>query len=395
MKTKLFKWPKEIYIFWLTDFILGIELIGPALLIFFKDWGGLNQTQTQMLQSWFMLWIFILEVPTGVFGDTRGKKFSVMLGYALTILGTIVYSVVPNIWIFALAEFIFAMGVAFTSGAKEAWMYDISKKLKIEKKFRDISVTSSNLHMLGMIVASAIFIPISRVLPVQHIFKIGILSNGIALILLGIFIPSTDGKRDKSLKPDYIGTAKRGFKLLKENINLRKLTIYLSILGSTSYFVIWLYQEALEVLNQPTEMYGVYRMVLLVAEIVLVRLGAVLIKRCNLKRVYISIAVVVALGFLTAGIFQSTVGVVFLLALAGGLGLQVSSLLSKELNEEIESKERATILSFTGMVRRLMLTVFNPVIGFVVDSRGVFVAFTILGIASLLAVFIKPKFKLK
>jgi len=188
---------------------------------------------------------------------------------------------------------------------------------------------------------------------------------------------------------------KEGIYLESNNINLRKITIYLSILGSTSYFVIWLYQEALEVLNVPDEMFGVYRMVLLVAEIIMIRVGAILIKKCNIKKVYIGIAIVVAIGFIIAAVLQNILGVIFLLVLAGGLGLQVSSLLSKELNEEIDSKQRATVLSFTSMVRRLLLTVFNPFIGYLVDSKGVFIAFAILGVVSLLGVFLKPKFKLK
>ena len=49
MFKKSFKWPKEIIIFWIMDFIFGLELIGPVLLIFFKDWGGLNQTEIQTL----------------------------------------------------------------------------------------------------------------------------------------------------------------------------------------------------------------------------------------------------------------------------------------------------------------------------------------------------------
>jgi MFS family permease len=396
MKIKnIFKWPKEIYIFWLASFIMGIDLIGPILLIFFKDWGGLSQTQTQMLQSWFMLCVFILETPTGVFGDVKGKKYSVLIGYGLIMVGALTYSIIPNIWIFVLAEFLFAMGAAFTSGAEEAWIYDISKKLKIEDKYREISVTKNNLAMLGMLTAAILFIPLSRVLPVQHIFKFKILSTGLSLLLLAVFIPPTDGKKENSLKPDYIGTAKRGFKLFKDNINLRKLTIYLSILGSTSYFVIWLYQEALKVLDVSNEMFGVYRIVLLVAEIVMGIVGAVLINRSKSKRVYSSIALVVSMGFLLAAILKSVVGVIFLLILAGGLGLQIRGLLSKELNEEIDSDQRATVLSFKSMVSRLILTVFNPLMGFVVDSRGVFVAFTVLGVVSLLAVFLKPKFKLK
>jgi MFS family permease len=136
-------------------------------------------------------------------------------------------------------------------------------------------------------------------------------------------------------------------------------------------------------------------MILLVAEIVMIRVGAILLKKCDTKKVYIGIAVVVALGFLLSSILKSTLGVIFLLVLTGGLGLQINGLFSKEINEEIESDERATVLSFLGMVRRIVLTIFNPLIGFLVDSRGVFIAFAVLGLFSLLGVFLRPKFKLK
>jgi MFS family permease len=390
-----FRWPKEIYIFWLVEFILGIELIGPVLLIFFKDWGGLNQTQTQVLQSWFTLWIFILEIPTGVFGDVKGKKYSVILGYILMSIGTMVYSIIPNLYLFFLAEFLFALGIAFISGAKEAWMYDIAKELKVEERFRDICVTGSNLHMLGMIVASVIFIPVSNILPVHHIFRVGIISRVISLLLLGLFVRNTDGKKERSLKPEYIETAKKGLSLIKNNLNLRKITIYLSILTSTSYFVIWLYQEALKVLDVGNELFGIYRVVLLVAEIVAIRVVAMFIKKYGLRRMSPIMAVVVAVGFLIAGFLQSILGILILLIFAGGLGLQIYNLLSKEINEEIDSEQRATALSFVSMVKRLMLTLFNPAIGYLVDSKGVFIAFTILGVMSLLAGFFKPKYKLK
>jgi MFS family permease len=392
---KFFKWPKEIYMFWLASFVMGIDLIGPILLIFFKDWGGLTQTQTQMLQSWFMISIFILEVPTGILGDVKGKKFSVITGYAFLILGTLVYSIIPNLLLFLSAEFIFALGVAFISGAEEAWIYDTSKKLNIEHKYREISVTQSNMAMLGMIVAAILFIPLSKIFPVQHIFKFKIVSTTLALLLLAIFVPSTDDNTKKSLKPDYIGTAKRGFELFKENATLRMLTLYLSLLGTTSYFVIWLYQEALEVLNQPNEMYGLYRIVLLTAEILMGLLGTILINRCKSKRVLPFIALIVATGFLLVSILQTILGVLVFLILSGGLGLQIHSLLSKELNEEIDSDERATILSFTSMIKRLMLTIFNPLIGLLVDNNGVFIAFGVLGVISFLAIFSRPKFKLK
>lgn len=389
----IIKYPKEIYIFWLVEFLLGIELIGPALLLFFKDWGGLNQTQTQSLQSWFMLWIFLLEIPTGVFGDVRGKKKSVLLGYGLTAVGMITYTIVPNFYIFMLAEFIFAAGMAFISGSKEAWLYDITKRYRIEEKYREIYSTMSALHMTGMIVAASVFGFVAKYLSVQQMFRLGVIPNTIALLLLWLFVRSTDGSKE-SLRPDYIGTLKRGIKVLKDNKQLQRIAIYTGILSTTSYFVIWLYQEALRVLSVPDYQYGVYRIALLVAEIVAIRIGALVFKKVKYTSVLISMSIIVGVAFIVGGILQSAIGVLLVLVFAGGLGLQVSNLLSKETNDEISSKQRATVLSFIGMLRRLMLTVFNPIVGLLVDSKGVFIAFTILGIVSLLALFFRPKDKL-
>lgn len=392
MKTirKIFSYPKEIYTFWFVDFVLGIDLVGAVLLVFFRDWGGLTQTMTQTIQSWFTFWVFALEIPTGVFGDVQGKKCSVITGYILYTIGTITYTLYPNIYLFLLSEFILALGLAFVSGAKEAWLFDTTKRYEIEKEYREIAVIGSALHMVAMILASAVYIFLSKYLSVQIIFRLDAVFSVIAVIALN-FIPSTDGKRD-GLKPKYLETAKMDFSILKSNVNLKRIAIYISILCATSYFVIWLYQEALRVLSIPDQSFGTYRIVLLVSEIITMYGVARLMRKMEKQKASILIAIVVGIGFIVAGITGSTLGIVILLILSGGLGLQVPTLLSKEINDEIpNSEQRATVLSFVSMIRRLVLTIFNPLIGLLVDSKGVFITFCILGILSLLAVFFKPK----
>jgi len=395
VKTKnIFSWPKEIYLFWVADLILGMELIGAILLVFFRDWGGLTQTQTQSIQSWFTFWVFVLEVPTGVFGDVHGKKRSVIIGYILYFIGTITYSLYPNIYLFLASEFILALGLAFVSGARDAWVYDIAKKYGIEKRITTISVVKSTMHITGMILASFIYIFVSKMFSVQEIFRLGAIPSVIALILYGFFIPTTDTKGN-GLKPDYLGTAKQGLRMLKNSVNLKKLTIYISLLCSASYFVIWLYQEGLRVLSVPESLFGIYRIVLLVAEVFSMFIVARIMRNLSPKKAFILIASVVAIGFFVGAILQNIVGILFVLVFAGGLGLQVPTLLSKEINEEISDEQRSTVLSFISMIKRLMLTVFNPVVGLLVDTKGVFIAFTVLGVISLLAIFFKPKIILK
>jgi len=109
----------------------------------------------------------------------------------------------------------------------------------------------------------------------------------------------------------------------------------------------------------------------------------------------ITVIILIFVGFMAVSILQNSIGLIVLLILSGGVGLQVNALLSKEINEEISSQQRATVLSFIGMIKRLMLTVFNPIIGYMVDMKGVYFALMILGLLSLLGIFIKPKIKFK
>ncbi|MHC1716295.1 MAG: MFS transporter [Candidatus Dojkabacteria bacterium] len=388
----LLKYPKEIKIFWLVDFILGFEFIGSILLVFFKDWGGLTQTETQTLQSWFTLCIFLLEIPTGVYGDVQGKKKSVILGYVFLAISPIVYSLAPNIWLFLLGEFIFAIGIAFVSGAEQGWMYDTAERLGLKEEYDHIQVVSQNFHLFGMILASSLTGVVLQILPVQHVFKIGALTAGIAILLLTT-IPDTDHISRRSLKPKYKETIVCAWNMIKRNTKLQKLVAYIALLSCTSYFVIWLYQEALKILSVPETSFGIYRIVLLLSEIGLSFLAIKLLRQCNIKYAMSLIAVLIAIGFLIAGTVQSTISILILLLFSGGIGLSLQSILSKDLNEEIDKEQRATVLSMGGMVKRLAITVFNPFVGLLVDSKGVFFAFTCLGVLSLISLFVIPKGK--
>ncbi len=381
----LFKWPKEIYIFLLAEFVISLEFLGVILLIFFKDWGGLSQTEVQILQSWFIFWTFVLEIPTGIFADIRGKKFSVILGAIFLIVGFFVYTIEANIVIFLFAEFLLALGIALQSGAHEGWMYDRVKSLKIKKDYRKITIVNSNMKMLGMIVAAIIF-PVSVAhLSVENIVRVSIIPIAISMLLLLLFVKK-DKQKNGFEAVSYKKVAQEGYKILKNNTKLRSIAIYSTILASTAYFVIWLYQEVLLNLNVDKELFGFYRIILLLSQIVFVWMMGKWIEKQGKQKAMIGIGLLVSVGFLIAGLVQNILGVIALLILSGGLGLQVRQVFSKEINEEIDDIQRSTVLSFIGMIKRSMLIFLNPVVGILVDTRGVFLTFILLGIVSLISI---------
>lgn len=54
--------------------LMHMHFFAGVLVPFFTDWGGLSLNQMFLLQAWFFLWIFLLEVPTGALADKYGRR---------------------------------------------------------------------------------------------------------------------------------------------------------------------------------------------------------------------------------------------------------------------------------------------------------------------------------
>ena len=70
----------------------------------------------------------LFEIPTGIVADTRGRRFSFLLGAATLLVATLLYLLMWQIrapflgW--ALASILLGLGFTFFSGATEAWLVD-------------------------------------------------------------------------------------------------------------------------------------------------------------------------------------------------------------------------------------------------------------------------------
>jgi MFS family permease len=182
MKRKMFS--KEVWVLFAVSFLKGFEFIGVVLVPFFTEWGGISQFQIQLLQSWFALNIFLWEVPTGLFGDTKGLKFSVAMGEAMWVIGILVYGSVPNVYVFALGELILAIANAFSSGAEEALIYETMKDKKEEESFNQVIAVKGNIHLTAMILASVVAGFLIPVMSLNHIFILGAVPRIVSLLLI-------------------------------------------------------------------------------------------------------------------------------------------------------------------------------------------------------------------
>src|SRR3954463_14378617 len=104
-----------------TSFIWGVNTL------FLLD-AGLSNTEAFAANAFYAIGQVLFEVPTGVVADTRGRRFSFLLGAATLLASTLLYllmwEVRAPLWGWAIASILLGLGFTFFSGATEAWLVD-------------------------------------------------------------------------------------------------------------------------------------------------------------------------------------------------------------------------------------------------------------------------------
>lgn len=85
---------------------------------------GLNPLELLLIGAVLEGSVLIAEVPTGIVADAYSRRRSVILGYAIMASGFFVWGAAPRFETILLAQVLWAVGFAFTSGAQEAWISD-------------------------------------------------------------------------------------------------------------------------------------------------------------------------------------------------------------------------------------------------------------------------------
>ena len=380
---------KHILTYCLFTCFMAMHFFGSVMIPFFTEWGGISFFQIQLLQSWFMFWIFILELPTGLIADRIGRKHSLALGGLVVAIAVIVYSVIPSMLMFLVAEFLFAAAVALVSGADEAWLYDYLKANGKEDQSQLMFGRSKSFHYAGMLIAS----PVGAVVAARFGLVYPHRVSFVFFLMAGLLAwrlpePKKNNNRSESFR--FIEGLKSGFNIVLNKTSLLRLALISTIVNSCAYFVIWLYQPMLEQLGVPIQYYGFFQVWLLVVEIVVMnnfsRLSSLV------PNYEVSIAYLTGLSFLLLALVPQLITLLVFLTIAGGFGLTHRTFLASKMQVDIPSSKRAVVMSSISMISRLVLTIFNPLIGLLSDINLTY-SLLVVSIFSLLIFPVNAFFK--
>jgi DHA3 family tetracycline resistance protein-like MFS transporter len=155
------------------------SLMFTVLAVYYVQTVGLNPLQLVLVGTVVEATIFIFEVPTGVIADTYSRRLSVIVGHILVGVCFVLEGLVPLFAAILLAEVIRGLGETFISGAREAWIADEIGEERLAALFLRTTQVRQIASLLG-IAASVGLASLWLNLPV--------VLGGALLITLGLFL---------------------------------------------------------------------------------------------------------------------------------------------------------------------------------------------------------------
>ena len=350
---------------YLSQFFINLFFVSGVLIPFLTDWGGLNFTQIMILQSWFMLWGFLFEIPAGTLADYLGRKLTIVLACIINAIAALVYASIPNFYIFMIGETLWAMSEALFSGTIEAFVYDTLKKIKETKRSKKVFGRIESFRLGGILVGA----PIGSVIAAYLGLRAPMLLLTIPFII-AFFISLTMKEPRITFKEsrDYFAILKGGVKFFYKNKILKILALDMIFIGSIAYFMLWLYQPMLKQAGISIAYFGVVHAAFVGSQILVMnnyeRLERIFGSK---KRLIFFSALITGIMFVIGGLTTFAPIVLFAIIVGGGFGLTRRPLFISYMNKYIPSSKRATVLSTIAMLRRFVLVLINPIVGLSVD----------------------------
>lgn len=353
---------------YLIQFLNGFFLVGALAVPFFVDWAKLTLTQALFLDGWMMLWIVLLEVPTGAFADRFSRKSSIIFSGIAAAVACIVYASTTNFYVFMFGEILFALGISLTSGADNAIIYDtllMEKREKhVKKAFGNCEIANSLGHVialpLGSLLAAANFWPYPA--SIAFVFMLTAVPNMIAAL---IAITLVEPKIKRHL--DYFKLIKSGWQSFKKHKAMKILALDFIVIGTLCFTMFWLWQAMALKLGLAIAYFGFIGAAINVAAMLLINKTKWLEKTFGPRNLILLSAIIPAFMFFMVGFAPAIITLVVSTLAILGFKIMRDPLMKYYLNRFMRSEERATVNSIISMLSRLSLFIAMPLAGMAAD----------------------------
>jgi len=357
MKTELFKLN-------LINFFLNLFFISPVAIFFYKE-RGLDCFQVLMLESILALFIFLFEVPTGIFADKFSRKKSIVAGIIIFFIETVMMIFAKGFLMFAVIFALTGIAVTFMSGSVEALIYDALKKQNQVYLMKKAMGNYGSSSLMGKFIAPVIGAYVAReLLPVQFIILVYLTLLGVAIaFFVSLTLKDDGGSAIKSENHHPIRIFLEGLELMRSNKLLMRI-ILLDIFTTPFIFELkYLSQQNFKNAGISITSLGVVFGLALLLSVLAKKYAYKIERSLGMKRAVFFITIVPGACFVSLAFTSNPGWLIISFVLIRVLSEVSGPLFSEYRNSHIASANRATSISLVSMLGCFYLMFARLIIG--------------------------------
>lgn len=344
--------------------------------LLFLSQKGMTLLQIGLLESIFHTTSLLSEIPSGILADRFSYKTNLYLSQIASISSALLMLAGNgNFWVYALGMIIWAWAYNFDSGTSSAMLFESSKEAGCEDRYLSLTSLMSGLleasRALGKVAAGLLMYGLLDVT-----YQIKIVLSLITIVAISL-MKEPQQKLAGNNKPSFrqiLQTVKTVFQSKPQLLSWMLLCQFtIVIIGMFGVY----YQHQFPSLT-PWQISSVMLMASGI-NIAAVWLASRLGKRWPSKSVFLALVAMAASLFLLP-VFKHGIIFPLIFLLSDSLIAFFLPIFNNDLQHDLPSEVRATMLSVNGMLYSLSMALVFPATGFLMDWLGFSQAIITLGI---------------
>jgi MFS family permease len=372
-----------------ASFIWGVNTL------FLLD-AGLSNTEAFAANAFFAVGQVIFEVPTGVVADTRGRRFSYLLGAITLLVSTLLYYAMwqnhaPFIgW--ALASILLGLGFTFFSGATEAWLVDALEATGYAGTLETVLGRAQTVSGAAMLVGSVAGGVVAQAtdLGVPYLLRAGLLGLTLVVAWRAMHDIGFSPRRGASPVAEVRNVVRGSIDAGWRNPPVRALMLAAPFTTGVAFFAFYASQPYLLQLYGDPEAYSVAGLAAALFAGAQIAGGLLVPYARRLFRRRTDAVLIATIGtvaiLIVIGWTSSFVVALVLLAFWAMTFAVEGPLRQAFINGIIPSEQRATVLSFDSFMGSIGGAAAQPALGRVADVYGYGSSYVVAGVLQALAI---------
>lgn len=202
-------------------FFLDFKLYSPVLILYFSQITG-SFALGMGIYSVTFLSQALFEVPTGIFSDLIGRKWTLILGSICSTFAVLSYALAGGYWILVLGGILEGAARSFFSGTDEATLHDSLKETGRESEFGHFQGRISSMSQLGLGISAVVGGLITFIWSFRLMLWLSLVPQLFALLITISFVEPKVFTRGEN---NIFSHMKEALAEFKRNKKLRYLTL--------------------------------------------------------------------------------------------------------------------------------------------------------------------------